>query len=213
MNCHPERRAQREVEGPVVAFLFAPPMNCHPERRAQREVEGPVVAFLFAPPMNCHPERRAQREVEGPVVAFLFAPPMNCHPERRAQREVEGPVVAFLFAPPMNCHPERRAQREVEGPAVAFRFAPQELSSRAKRFSAEPTDLLLSFVLHQVASGIPRTNSAHNPFSSTHRNGCPILRLPSVEGWDTTNANRRALYQGTTSVVPISSQQNEMSGL
>ena len=56
-GCHPERSAQRGVEGP--------PQLCHPERSAQRGVEGP------APTKDCHPER-AQR-VEGPAV-----PP---HPE------------------------------------------------------------------------------------------------------------------------------------
>src|ERR1700729_1301404 len=38
-------------------------------------------------------------------------------------------------------------------------------------------------------------------------NGCPILRLLSGEGWDSTNVNSHALYQGLALAMPKSAQK------
>ena len=58
---HPERSAQRGVEGPAPSGGE----GCHPERSAQHGVEGPAPSGGE----GCHPERSAQRGVEGPAVA------------------------------------------------------------------------------------------------------------------------------------------------
>src|ERR1035437_7536008 len=80
-GCHPERSAQRGVEGPAPSGGE----GCHPERSAQRGVEGPAPSGGE----GCHPERSAQRGVEGPAPSGGE----GCHPERSAQRGVEGPAV------------------------------------------------------------------------------------------------------------------------
>ena len=78
---------------------------------------------------------------------------------------------------------------EPSGPRFARPTRPR-VSSRAKRSSAEPRDLLLLLTV-----------------GSTTENGCPILRLLSGEGWDSTNPNQQALYQGMSSLMPQTSQE------
>ena len=40
-----------------------------------------------------------------------------------------------------------------------------------------------------------------SPPSTPQKTGCPILRLFVGEGWDSTNPNRQALYQGMSSLM------------
>jgi hypothetical protein len=116
--------------------LFRPtPILRHPDRSAQRAVEGPRISLLLLPvlfrptPILRHPDRSAQRAVEGPPhFALAVACPLPPHPNtpssrpKRAARSGGTPRISplplpVLFHPTQTLrHPDRSAQRAVEGP-------------------------------------------------------------------------------------------------
>src|SRR5208283_5229285 len=61
-RCHPERRAQRGVEGPLPLRTLSHAVIPIDERSEESRDPYPANALS-----RCHPERRAQRGVEGPL--------------------------------------------------------------------------------------------------------------------------------------------------